>query len=75
MVPVKVSEEGRMEGMKETSKLDDRLLHCLDRGADFTFTFGEQRYFFSKGLSQPKRCPECRLKRRLSLIPDKGAGR
>ncbi len=56
--------------MKETSKLNDRLLHCLDCGKDFQFTAGEQRYFFSKGLSIPKRCPECRLKRKLTLVPE-----
>ncbi len=61
-----------MEGMKETSKLDDRLLHCLDCGADFTFTVGEQLYFASKKLSVPKRCPGCRRKRRNSIVPENG---
>ncbi len=61
-----------MEGMKETSKLDDRLLHCLDCGADFTFTVGEQLYFASKKLSVPKRCPACRRKRRSSIVPENG---
>ncbi|MFC2022747.1 zinc-ribbon domain containing protein [Chloroflexota bacterium] len=43
---------------------------CIDCGLNFVFSSGEQRYFISKGLSQPKRCSQCRLKRRLSLVPD-----
>lgn len=58
--------------MMDTIKLKDKLLRCIDCGADFTFTVGEQRYFFSKGLSVPKRCPQCRLKRRLTLVKEGG---
>ena len=45
-----------MEGITNTSKLEDKLLRFLECGVDFTFTIGEQRYFLSKGLSIPKRC-------------------
>ena len=61
-----------MTGMMNTLKLQDKLLRCVDCGADFTFTVGEQRYFLSKGLSTPKRCPRCRLKRRETLVPEGG---
>ena len=37
---------------------------------DFTFSSGERRYFLSKGLSEPKRCPSCRQKRRMTLVPE-----
>ncbi len=46
-----------MEGMMNTSKLQDKLLRCLECGADFTFTVGEQRYFLSKGLESAKALP------------------
>lgn len=45
----------------------DKLLTCLDCGREFTFTLGEQRYFWTKGLSEPKRCKECRMLRKRSL--------
>jgi hypothetical protein len=45
----------------------DRQLTCLDCGGEFTFTTGEQRYFWAKGLSEPKRCKSCRMLRKRSL--------
>jgi hypothetical protein len=59
-----------MERMMNTLKLQDKLLRCLECGADFAFTIGEQRYFFSKELSIPKRCPACRQKRKATLVPE-----
>lgn len=52
--------------------IKDRTIVCADCGREFTFTIGEQKYFASKGLSTPKRCPACRLKRRKTLVPDEG---
>jgi hypothetical protein len=46
----------------------DRQLTCLDCGGEFTFTTGEQRYFWAKGLSEPKRCKPCRMLRKRSLV-------
>ena len=57
-----------MTGMINIWKLRDKPLQCLDCGADFTFAIGEQRFFFNKGLSQPKRCPQCRQNRRETLV-------
>jgi hypothetical protein len=46
----------------------DKQLTCIDCESIFTFTKGEQYFFASKeGLVQPKRCPECRKKRKLTL--------
>lgn len=56
----------------EKLHLKDRRLKCIDCGATFTFTIGEQRYFLSKGLSEPKRCPQCRLRRKLTLVREGG---
>ena len=52
----------------EKLTLKNKHLPCLDCGVPFVFTRGEQRYFLSKGLSEPKRCPKCRLKRKASLV-------
>ena len=46
----------------------DKQLTCLDCGREFTFTSGEQVYFWAKGLSEPKRCKPCRMLRRRSLM-------
>lgn len=52
-------------------KLRDRVLYCCDCGMSFVFTSGEQAYYQSKQLSVPKRCPECRKKRRESIVPER----
>ena len=52
----------------EKVNFQDKRLTCIDCGKDFTFTRGEQIYFAGKpGLIEPKRCPECRLKRKRLL--------
>ena len=45
--------------------VSDKSLTCVDCGATFTFTAGEQEFFASRGYTnEPKRCPECRGARR-----------
>lgn len=46
----------------------EREFICADCGQDFIFTEGEQRYFWSKGLAEPKRCKPCRIIRRRSIV-------
>ena len=62
-----------MERVMDTI-LQDKKLICCDCGAQFTFNAGEQAYFKSKQLSQPKRCPRCRERRRNSIVPDVNGG-
>ncbi len=38
----------------------DKTLTCVDCGADFVFSAGEQDFFASRGFSDPTRCPSCR---------------
>jgi hypothetical protein len=45
----------------------ERLI-CCDCGQPFIFSAGEKAFFWSKGLSTPKRCPVCRERRRLTLV-------
>ena len=49
----------------ETAMYQDETLICEDCSAEFVFTAGEQEFYAEKGLTnKPKRCPECRKKRR-----------
>ena len=52
----------------DKTKFIDKQLTCLDCGSEFTFTIGEQMYFWAKGLSEPKRCKSCRMLRKRSLV-------
>jgi CxxC-x17-CxxC domain-containing protein len=46
---------------------NDKTLACIDCGAEFTFTAGEQEFHASRGFSnEPKRCPDCRRTRKNS---------
>jgi CxxC-x17-CxxC domain-containing protein len=43
----------------------DKSLTCVDCGAPFTFTAGEQEFHAQKGFTnEPRRCPTCRSNRR-----------
>jgi CxxC-x17-CxxC domain-containing protein len=51
----------------------DRVLKCVDCGAEFVFTAGEQQFFADKGFkNEPKRCKGC--KNRRGQQPAGGAG-
>jgi len=39
-------------------------LKCMDCASKFSFSFGEMRFFSEKKFQNPKRCKECRNKRR-----------
>ncbi len=42
----------------------DRVLKCIDCGAEFVFTAGEQLFFHDKQfVNDPKRCKQCKAKR------------
>ena len=42
----------------------DRVLKCIDCGAEFVFTAGEQLFFHDKQfMNDPKRCKQCKAKR------------
>ncbi|MGA8730494.1 MAG: zinc-ribbon domain containing protein [Terracidiphilus sp.] len=42
----------------------DRVLTCIDCGAEFVFTAGEQLFFHDKQFTNdPKRCKQCKAKR------------
>jgi hypothetical protein len=49
----------------------DQVLECVDCGREFVYSAGEQRFFESKNppLRPPRRCIDCRRRRRLSIDP------
>lgn len=47
------------------NQFEDKTLTCVDCGEDFTFTAGEQEFYKEKGFdNEPKRCKECRDKKK-----------
>lgn len=46
----------------------DKEVQCLDCGQMFIIEAGEQEFFKSKGFSLPKRCQECRAKRKIEKM-------
>jgi CxxC-x17-CxxC domain-containing protein len=45
-------------------EFQDKTLKCIDCGADFIFTAGEQLFFHDKQFkNEPKRCKGCKTKR------------
>jgi CxxC-x17-CxxC domain-containing protein len=45
-------------------EFQDRMLACVDCGAEFVWTAGEQQFFADKNFkNEPKRCKACKGKR------------
>jgi CxxC-x17-CxxC domain-containing protein len=45
-------------------EFQDKMLKCIDCGADFVFTAGEQLFFYDKQFkNEPKRCKACKSRR------------
>jgi hypothetical protein len=42
----------------------NQQLQCAECGAIFEFSAEEQEFYAQKGYSSPKRCPECRARRK-----------
>ena len=57
-------------------EFQDKVLKCIDCGADFVFTAGEQLFFHDKQFrNEPKRCKSCKSKRTSSPGPHSSASR
>ncbi len=49
-------------------EFQDKVLQCVECGAEFLFTAGEQMFFADKGFKhEPKRCKNCKAKRAQTL--------
>lgn len=55
--------------MRQEQHFQDKVLRCCDCGESFVFTGGEQAFFYSRSLSEPKRCKACRELRKRTLLP------
>ncbi|MCK5660403.1 MAG: zinc-ribbon domain-containing protein [Methanosarcinales archaeon] len=44
--------------------MEDETLSCSDCNEDFIFTVGEQEFFQERNFDAPRRCKECRDKRK-----------
>jgi len=59
----------RAEGAS-SMQFQDKMLKCIDCGADFVFTSGEQMFFHDKQFrNEPKRCKSCKTNREPKLVP------
>jgi CxxC-x17-CxxC domain-containing protein len=57
-------------------EFQDKVLKCIDCGADFVFTAGEQLFFHDKQFkNEPKRCKACKSKRSSSMAQSPSASR
>ena len=60
-----------MRDLQSRQTFQDKTLHCCDCGESFVWTAGEQRYYYDRGLTEPKRCKSCReLRKRTVYHPD-----
>lgn len=56
------------------SQFEDKDLECIEKNCEnegsFVWPAGEQQFFHDKGLYTPKRCPDCRRKKREQQTQD-----
>lgn len=44
--------------------MSDQSLKCVDCNFSFIFSEGEQKFYEEKGFLPPRRCKECRMKKK-----------
>jgi len=49
-----------------------KLMTCIGCGKGFIYQTGEQYFYKSNWLFQPRRCPDCRAARRLTIGRPRG---
>ena len=47
-----------------TFEIFPKVLTCIDCKHEFYLTMNEQIFYNKRGLKEPKRCPDCRVKRK-----------
>lgn len=56
-------------------QFSDQQLTCVDCGNQFTWTASEQQFYSDKGFTNPpKRCPDCRAKKKANFGDSRGGG-
>jgi hypothetical protein len=61
--------------MNQEPQLQDITLKCVEHNGEFVFTAKEQKFFKEKGFPKPKRCLDCRRKRRATQNGGNNDGR
>lgn len=52
---------------------DEKILTCVDCGQEFILTVGEQDFYKRNNLAEPKRCSECRARRKQKEVDPNGS--
>lgn len=52
--------------------MPDRPIVCADCGGEFAFTERDQAFYAERGFEPPKRCKECREKRKRNKEREQG---
>ncbi len=50
--------------IRQTKENPDQIIKCIDCDSGFILTSGERQFYSDRGLNLPKRCPQCRARRR-----------
>ena len=58
--------------MPDSSELQDKLVTCVDCGAQFTISARDQAFYQERGYQAPRRCKTCRDKRQSGALPQGG---
>lgn len=58
--------------MPESAGTQDKLVTCVDCGAQFTFSARDQAFYQERGYQAPRRCKSCRDKRKSGALPQGG---
>jgi len=53
---------------------EDKTLTCQDCNKEFVFSAGEQEFYASKNLSDPRRCKDCRALKKQQRDGERGMG-
>lgn len=54
---------------------NNQQLQCAECGTIFEFSAEDQEFYATKGYSAPKRCPECRARRKAQSNNNRGGYR
>jgi len=68
----KKSDDEGFGHIQTISQLQDLIINCSWCKKDFTFLVKDQKYFKNKSFDAPKKCKDCRLKKK-QIFADKQA--
>ncbi|MHC4459413.1 MAG: zinc-ribbon domain containing protein [Planctomycetota bacterium] len=54
--------------------MPEKTLTCVDCGNKFNFSTEEQEFYIQRGFQEPKRCKDCRDKRKRERGGGRGLG-